>query len=138
MDEYTDMRDQFDRLYAALQNIFAGWAIESPYGANWNSIKGDYFVVDDFHEFHQKIYLWRWEVFSVHLLKKIRTILAGGFEKWDVMVQVLADDMEEHGPTAGMIVSYDGIRNDVAKIYYPYLFINIRPEDLSQLTTPDV
>jgi hypothetical protein len=133
----VQIRSDFNNSYAALQAIFSGWAKESGYGAEWNGVSGDYFIVDDFHRYHHKLYLWKWSMFSSDLIRRIRIVLAADFEKWDVMVQVLTDEMTTKTPIMGMIVSARRVTFNVADEYKLTYLRSLDFAKIEELTKPE-
>jgi hypothetical protein len=131
------LRKEFQDSYTALQAIFAGWAKESPYGAQSEFGGGDYFIVDDFHRYHHKIYLWKWNMVSFDLIMNIRKILVSKFIKWDVMVQVLTDEMTVKSPIMGMIVMADGVDLNIAAQYRSTYLRGLDLDNINEMTRPD-
>ena len=131
------IRREFYDSYSALQAIFSGWAQESPYGAESELGGGDYFIVDDFHRYHHKIYLWKWSMFRLDLIRNIRKTLKDRFRRWDVMVQVLTDTMSVSSPIMGMIVSADNVDLNIAAEYMSTYLREFDLDRINEMTAPD-
>ena len=112
-------RRQFLELYNSLRNLFSSIGAECPYGAESKYGGGDYWIVDDFQIRRHKIYIWKWNIFSADLVRRIRSMLTRDFREWEVTIAFDTAEMTELTPPMGMTLRNDSLEICIDPAYLP-------------------